>query len=153
MILDSIKNAGKYKKINPLMDAALDLINEFPFSSQDIGTYQIIKRDVYYMITDYTTKPLVDAKFEAHYEYIDIQLLLKGRELIGWGPADTMNEPELIDRQKDVILYPQLEDTNKVILEEGLFAVFFQHDAHMPAVAIEQPEEVRKVVIKVRDIL
>ena len=35
-------------------------------------------------------------------------------------------------------------------MRPGLFAVFFPQDAHMPGLAVDQPEPVKKMVIKIR---
>jgi len=38
----------------------------------------------------------------------------------------------------------------ELILGNGYFAIFFPQDGHMPQLCVENPEPVKKVVIKVR---
>jgi len=41
-------------------------------------------------------------------------------------------------------------DGSYLVVKEGCFVVFFPEDAHMPALAVTQPEKVKKVIVKVR---
>jgi YhcH/YjgK/YiaL family protein len=39
---------------------------------------------------------------------------------------------------------------SQFVLMPGIFAVFYPDDAHMPCCFVDKPEQVRKIVIKVR---
>ncbi len=88
-----------------------------------------------------------DAPLEVHDKYIDIQIVLSGRETFGWAarPALVSARGEF-DTQKDIQFFddsPSLRFT----LGAGEFAVFFPSDAHAPLIGRGR---VRKCIIKVR---
>jgi biofilm protein TabA len=51
---------------------------------------------------------------------------------------------------KDIAFYETPKEITKVILEPGLFCILFPYDAHLPCRQLASPEEVKKVVIKIR---
>jgi len=112
--------------------------------------YEIQGDDIYAIIASYNTKE--PHKFEAHREYVDIQCLLEGQEII---ESTTLNELAVdipYDSEKDVAFYLKT-DSRKIIshLMPGMFIAFFPHDAHMPGVSVGGfPVFVKKVVVKIK---
>lgn len=89
-------------------------------------------------------------RFEAHRAYIDIQLVLSGREAIYWAPLARVPEVSVpYDHDKDVILFEEPDVAVALTLEAGDYAVFFPTDAHKPGCVAAQPGHVRKIVMKV----
>ncbi|NOS84135.1 MAG: YhcH/YjgK/YiaL family protein, partial [Ignavibacteria bacterium] len=52
------------------------------------------------------------------------------------------------DTEKDYLLYNYV--SGSIILDEGMFAVFFPDDIHQPGLMIDEPMKVKKAVVKVR---
>ena len=84
MILDKINNANLYKGISENLDKALYVLQTQDFAAKEDGKYVVDGDNVFYMVQRYTTKPLDQGKLEAHKKYIDIQMLVKGSEIIGY---------------------------------------------------------------------
>ena len=91
MIYDHIKNINLYKGLTPAIDLALDYIATVT-ADVEIGTH-LLDLGVKAVVSEYTTS-LVNAKgYEAHRRYIDIQLALKGTELIRCKPLPAVSAP------------------------------------------------------------
>ena len=115
------------------------------------GRRLIRNPDLYAGIDTYRTKRRDEAKLETHQKYVDIQMLLSGREVIELYPRHELKtiEPYNADRDAEFYHIPSTV-SSRILLEPGRFVVFFPDDAHMPCLmAGPQPEEVRKVVVKV----
>ena len=98
-----------------------------------------------------TTKPFAETRPEVHREYIDVQFLVQGREKIGVASDTGKNAvAEDLLAQRDLLFYAGMENESTLTMTPGSFAVFFPSDVHRPACAFEQPETIRKVVVKVR---
>ncbi len=100
-----------------------------------------------------TTGPRETKRPEIHQKYIDVQYMVKGRELIGFYPDcrdGAVLEDHLADR--DVLFYAEREDVNEVMLPmtQGQYAVFFPEDVHRPCCMMEKPENIKKAVLKLR---
>ena len=88
-----------------------------------------------------------DAKFEAHNNYIDIQVCPTGKEELGWKPRNkTVSPKEAYNAEKDVTFFNDEMDTY-FELTAGQFAIFYPEDVHAPMIG-EGP--VKKLVVKVK---
>jgi YhcH/YjgK/YiaL family protein len=143
------KEYADIKKSHPMFEKAFDAAEKLLLTDPADGRYDVEGDDVYIAVSTYETKPLNgDRRFEAHREYIDIQLLLSGRELIGFAPMSAL---EVTDEYRpDYELYGMVDIFDKVMLEKGKFAVIYPGEPHAPGLAADKPEQVRKMVIKVR---
>jgi YhcH/YjgK/YiaL family protein len=50
--------------------------------------------------------------------------------------------------EKDIVFFSG--ETTQLIVEAGMFAVFYPQDVHRPCMQIDGPEKVKKVVVKVK---
>jgi len=126
--------------------AALRFLQTTDLLSAEPGTVEIDGKNVYAMIQQYNTKPKAQGVWEAHRKYIDVQYVVTGAELMGYvnlnalaaGPYDT---------DKDYLLLKG--EGNFLHMPAGTFIILTPQDAHIPGVAVDAPEPVRKVVVKV----
>lgn len=120
-------------------------------SSLPDGKIVLDGENVFASISTYMTKPLEGARFESHDRYIDIQLVLEGEESCGVAPG--LGEAGLLvpyDAARDFRLLAQPPRFSSVELRKGFFLVFFPEDPHMPGIAIGEPVQTRKCVVKIR---
>lgn len=156
MIYDKIKNIELYKGLSDDIYAGLKYLKEM---SPDIapGTYEINPR-VKAIVSEYTTKLENEKGYEAHQKNIDVQYLLKGTEKIACLPVDELQETQPYNPDTDAAFYesnlrPLTSDLRPLTFDLRpltSFALFFPQDAHMPQLCIDTPEEVKKVIIKVK---
>jgi len=112
--------------------------------------YEIQGDNIYAIVASYNTKE--PHKFEAHREYVDIQCLLEGQEIIESTALSGLAVDIPYDPEKDVGFYVGT-GSQKIIshLMPGIFVAFFPHDAHMPGVSVgNSPAFVKKVVVKIK---
>lgn len=146
MIIDSLENIAFY---NNIPQNVIDFIKTLT-PQIEVGRYKI-DNDSYANIDVYETKNLNDCKFEAHKNYIDIQMLLSGIEELDYTPVKGLTISEEYDVKRDVMFF---ENPNRisdsVILEAGKFALIYPHEAHRPQVAFNATSKtVKKVVVKI----
>lgn len=146
MIIDSLENMSIYDNIpQNVINFVKTLTPE-----TEIGRYEIDKNS-YANIDVYETKNLKDCKFEAHKNYIDIQMLLSGIEELDYTPAKDLIVSEKYDEKRDIMFFENPDRiSDSVILEVGKFALIYPHEAHRPQVAFNTKlKTVKKVVIKI----
>lgn len=99
----------------------------------------------------YMSKPPAECRYERHRLYADIQLLIRGGEIIRVCSGDSLKIAEPYSGEKDIeFIEGGPERFHGVLLAFPLAAVFFPHDTHMPCIAPEGGlGEVEKVVVKV----
>ena len=147
MILDQLANAAIYEKLHAGFSSAFYFLRKTDLATMSEGRYAIDGERIFAIVQTYDTKPLADGLLEVHQRYIDIQFLITGEELIGYAPLADQTIRTPYDAEKDIAF---LEGTSEPVrVQQGQFAIFFPHDAHMPGRTTGEPARVRKVVIKI----
>ncbi len=136
-----------FNKIKELCPSAYDFIVN-KAESAAVGKYEL-ENGAYLSVQEYTTKARSQAKYEAHKKFIDIQLILSGRELIAVSPIDKMKISDEYNDEKDFMLFYPNDECTDYLLEAGDFLILYPQDAHMPGVCVNEKSPVRKIVVKV----
>ena len=130
---------------------ALKHLRDTNFEALPAGNYDLQGRDIYVQVIDLTTKPFAETRPEIHREYADVQFMVRGREKIGVAPEtgnNTVSEDCLAER--DLLFYTGVDNESVLLMTPGHFAILMPNDVHRPAWAVDAPEAIRKVVMKVR---
>lgn len=147
MIIDKIENACFYYGLGDRIERGLKYLEKTDLSEVENGKYEIEGENLFFSVQDYQSKPLVEAKFEAHKKYIDIQFIIKGQERLGYGNIEDFSPVGGYDEEKDIVFLKGEGDF--ALGKEGYFLIFTPQDAHMPSVCIDEPQYVKKAVVKV----
>jgi biofilm protein TabA len=147
MIHDRLSNAALYRSIHTCFGRAFDYLTTTALTDLPSGKQTIQGDELFALVNDYSTQPQEKCRFEAHRRYIDIQLMVRGVEQIGVANLATMSDDEPYVADRDVAFFRGQGDL--ITLTEGTFAIFFPHDAHQPGIAVAEPVQCRKVVVKV----
>ncbi len=147
MIYAHIDDARNYYGLGEAFAAAFKDLAGGKLAGLSVGKHAVIPGKVWYSIDEPATQALEDRPFEAHGQFIDIQMTLSGEELIGYAPRGSLTPASEYDAARDI----QYFKGRGLMLDctKGMFALFFPEDAHQPCVAPRQPSKVRKVVVKI----
>lgn len=149
MILDTLANRERYAKLSRPLEKALAYLANTDFTTLEDGRYPLEGEAIYAMLNTYSTEPETERRFEAHRRYLDVQCILRGREVIVWTPTAELKPAGEYSDEKDVVFLAG-EARARLQMNPGSFAVFYPEDAHKPNCAWDTVEQVRKVVVKVR---
>ena len=150
MIYDTLNNIAFYKGLSPDIYEGLKFLRQV---SPDIavGTYQLTPK-VKAIVSEYTTKEVNENGYEAHRQNIDIQCLLKGTEKIACLPIEELSETKPYNEETDAAFYnanSNLTPSTLVLQPLSSFVIFYPQDGHMPQLCDNEPDKVKKVVVKV----
>lgn len=150
MIVGKLKDIKRYKGISKNIDTAIDFVLSNDLMKLPQGKTLIDGMNVYANRDTYVARPLEECFFENHENYLDLQIVLKGKELFGYAdisnPTLKVTTPYNVD--KDVTKYSVSKDAVFITLEEG-FALVFNEDIHLAKAKVND-EFVEKVVIKIK---
>ncbi len=150
MIVDTMDHIEQLRSISPLASKAIDWLQSTDLSALDEGTYELCGRDLYVSVQERDTKPADEVIWEAHRLYLDIQVVIQGRELMGYCPVGCLTSSVPYNEAKDIEFYAGAAES-LCLINEGMFAVFLPQDAHMPNItAGTGAEHGKKLVVKVR---
>lgn len=146
MIYDSIRNICLYKGIHPALDAAIEQLLETDLLAYEVGRH-VWNEDTYVNVqsVDY----LEFGRWEKHDHYADIQISLNGGESVAAMPENQVEGWLEYDSGRDVTFSDSRQMGVRVPLDEGMFALLFPWDAHMPCLS-NGAAHGRRAVVKVK---
>lgn len=152
MLLDNISNLRCIYLPNILVNW-LQFASKQNFDNQDDGVYYYDYNDAdnryKYTITTLNTRKPEDAFWESHRQYVDIQYLLKGVEVIQYAPINQLIQTDAYDASIDMIKYSK-DHGSELILHPGDFAIFYPQDGHKPMLHYQgQTNNIRKIIVKI----
>lgn len=148
MIIDKLSNSHLYSSLGERITKALAYLKQTDFSQKELGRYDLDGDNIFALVNEYNTKDESEGKLEAHKKYTDVQFVVKGSELMGYAPLQNQKVINEYNEQNDITFFEGERSFTKV--DEGMFAIFFPTDLHMPGIKVQRSEYVKKVVIKVK---
>lgn len=147
MIFDSIDHLKNYVGINAGLDQVIQLISNQQLDHSKAGKVIVEGDSLFYLVQEYTTQELSDVKIEAHRQYIDLQLIIKGDEIMECANIKELTMLTTYDENSDIQFFQG--DVNRLSARENDFAVFFPHDGHRTGLALQTTKQVKKIVFKI----
>lgn len=143
MIICPWKDIKKYAPLLPGIEEAFDAVNAL--TEYEAKTYPLSDGNRFF-VTAGTTKAPGEA--EAHRKFLDIQYIVKGKEVMGWADLADCTPTVDFNEEKDIGKYSgPFEFTT---INEGICYVAFPEDAHMPGRHLDVPNDFVKVVVKLK---
>lgn len=145
MIFDSIDKLTNYIPFKEFKEV-ITAINFINVDSPD-GVIELNNKNYIKVMSD-ITRTHSDI-IESHKKEVDIQILLKGSELIKVYDSKEVYVKTPYNPDIDCQFYSNPRTAhNQLILREGYFAVFYPQDIHNPLNAVDKVEELKKIVVK-----
>ena len=144
MIICPWKEIKKYAAMLPGIEEAFDAVNALT-EYEDKKTYPLSDGNRFFLAIQGTKAPDVA---EAHRKYLDIQYIVKGKEVVGYAPLEACRIEGEFNEEKDIGKYTG--DFEYITIGEGMCYVAFPEDAHMPGRHLDVPNDFGKVVVKLK---
>ncbi len=145
MIIDTLDNLEKYASLNPLFAKAVEFLKNTDLKVHPEGKIELDGKNLVVNFSVAKGKTKEQARLETHKKFIDIQIPLSCTEIMGYTPACNLPEGEY-NAEKDMTKFT-LPAESYVVVNPGMFAVFFPQDGHAPC--ISDKENIQKVIVKV----
>ena len=131
------------------LERAFESLARTDLAALPLGRTDIEGSDMFLTVSEAETRSPEQVRFEAHRRYIDIQLVVRGQESIGYAPVASLVSSEPYDATKDIEFFSVPQESATLALRAGDFAVFAPGDGHRPSLHLDGPHVSRKAVVKV----
>lgn len=149
MIIDNLSNSHQYRETHKGFAESFDFLEKAVRENLPVGRYEIDGDSIFAFIQEYTSK--TESSFEAHKNYIDIQFIVEGTEVIFAGDLSRMTVRDEYSADRDIMILEDCDKVSMAILRKGEYGIFFPWDAHKPGLCLDgKPDAVKKIVVKVR---
>ena len=155
MITGNLQDIDKNHLFNPVIKMAMkDIIANMDSALASCDRQEMMGEDLYWYSKNCGGCECKKTVPEFHDQYVDIEVVLKGQETIGYSANnqyDTVTDDHILDQ--DVAFVDGVPDEKYLSLEEGDFAVFFPGDVHRCCYKPNENERIYKAVIKINKAL
>ena len=148
MIFGNIQNLEEYPFFEEQIKECFTYAREHELVSYEKGSHEIDGDRLFVNVVEYTTTTAEERFWEAHRQYLDLHLMLRGTEQIDLNFIQNMDVKEFVE--KDDFLPMDGEKNSSVILRDGDFLICYPSDGHRTAVAVDGPETIKKAIFKIR---
>lgn len=149
MIFDTLDQSERYLELSPHFAKAFAFLKNMTADVR-IGRHEIDGGTVYAMVQSYDTTPVETRQYEVHRNYLDVQYIHSGRELIYWAPlAALTGETMAYSDEHDAELCAYDQKGVPFEIGPGQFSILYPTDGHIPGCSVDGPTPVLKVVVKV----
>lgn len=145
MIYDYLSNIGIYRGICKNLDTAITYLIATDLYSLPLGRTEIDGDKVFLNVMEATTHDLTEESYELHRVYMDIQMDIKGCEVIG----TALDGITPLGEYKPDFQRARAEMGASCTMGPGRFIICMPGEAHAPGGCQGQPMPVRKCVVKV----
>lgn len=112
------------------------------------GKYQPDGETWFCNVGNSQTSPAETRHTEFHKNYLDIQLILQGEEIIHYSLTNAIGQ-SAVEKKPDLYILDNPVLTNDILLRVGDFATFYPGEPHQALCLVQKPATVRKAVFKV----
>ena len=147
MITGRKEDLNTYKGLSERIDKAIDYILNLDESIAP-GKYEIDGKDVYVSIIEKETSSMDNFKFEAHKNYLDLQYIISGGEIMVYAPVSDCEVITEYNAEKDVY-FLNGDKRSEMKLSAGEFYLVHPFDAHAPGKGYETMN-FKKAVVKIK---
>ncbi len=147
MIFGNINHLEEFGFLEDSVKKCFAYLKDHDLASYEKGTHEIDGGRLFVNVVEYTTTAAENRFWEAHKDYLDVHVMLKGQEQIDVNFIQNMELKEYV--KEDDFLPMEGEKNASVVLREGDFLVCYPSDGHRTAVQVEEPETIKKGIFKV----
>ena len=147
MIFGNINHLEEFGFLEDSVKKCFAYLKDHDLASYEKGTHEIDGERLFVNVVEYTTTAAENRFWEAHKDYLDVHVMLKGQEQIDVNFIQNMELKEYV--KEDDFLPMEGEKNASVVLREGDFLVCYPSDGHRTAVQVEEPETIKKGIFKV----
>ena len=148
MIFGNIHNLKEVPFLEEKVKECFEYAKNHNLVSYEEGSHEIDGERLFVNIVEYTTTKPEERFWEAHKNYLDVHVMLQGTEQIDLNFIQNMDVKEFVE--KDDFLPMDGDKNSSVILRDGDFLICYPSDGHRTAVAVQEPEKIKKEIFKVR---
>ena len=147
MIFGNVGNLKEFSFLEDSVKKCFEYLESHKLLFFEKGSYEIDGDRLFVNVAEYETTAPENRFWEAHKDYLDVHVMLRGEEQIDVNFIGNMHLEEYV--KKDDFLPMEGEKNGSVVLRPGDFLVCYPNDGHRTGVAAEKPVLLKKAIFKV----
>ncbi|HNW57309.1 MAG TPA: YhcH/YjgK/YiaL family protein [Bacteroidales bacterium] len=142
--------AISYFKNKERWDRLFTFLKTNDLKNLEVKKYELEGANLSVIVSEYLSKDVDSARFEAHKNYIDLQYVISGSELMGVAPlSETKEITKPYDPAKDVE-FMTVNKCDDIKATPEKFFILFPSDIHRPGLKDGENAPIKKLVGKIK---
>lgn len=150
MVLDVLQNKERYYSLHKNFKEAFESLEKGLKNKLEPGKYEIKGDEIIAVVQKYDTVPGKNNVWEGHRDYIDIQIVLSGNEIIEWANIADAGKDVTYNDHNDHFYYGDVQDSTECKFKKNYFMILWPEDLHKPKCIWNKTEDIDKIIIKVK---
>lgn len=147
MIVSNLDNSERIESLHPLFKQLFDYVKSNNLLAMPCGRIDLAGERLFINNVNPTCVAESEQVLEVHHDYIDVHILLEGKERIGWKAIEDVQQlKQAYQKEGDCALYAD-RPTTFVDLLPGQFVIVYPEDPHAPVIG---EGKIRKLIGKVK---
>lgn len=147
MIVSNLKNSQRIEESDSLFKKLFEYVKSHDLLNAELGRITLDGDNLFINNVNPECVSQESQKLEVHRHYLDVHILLEGKERIGWKPLeDCVEQVQEYKEDGDCALYKDQASTY-VDLLPGQFVIVYPEDAHAPIIG---NGKIRKLIAKIK---
>lgn len=139
------------KEIDKRVQSSVSYLKGLNVTEDNVGKKYIINDNFFYLVQSYITKQESECKLESHRQYVDIQIIVSGEEIMDITDVSRLTVKEDYNMDIDLISWNIPERMARTTLKPGDCIVLYPENAHRGAISNNSKgQHVLKIVGKVK---
>lgn len=147
--IDWLRTIEKQNSVQKLVNKALLYLQKLEKKDLKEGKYEV-DSNFCYSVQRYNTKNVTDCQFESHKQYIDIQLMVEGSEIMDIADIARLSVKNEYDEKKDIMFWNEPKVYSRCSLQPNDYIIVYPEHAHRGAVCLNKQCNVLKIVGKIK---
>lgn len=149
LIYGRLEDEERYSFLDDKIKRCLRFARETNLAEFTPGTHTIEGEEVFVNIVEYQTCPQEERIWEAHKDYIDLHMVLRGEERMHLNATARMEQGDYVPEEDFLPLKGTL--ACEAVLGPGDFLLCYPEDGHKTAVWDgKTPADIKKAIFKIR---
>lgn len=150
MIIGDLTRADFKQGLPKVIAEVCDHLNTLDLAALETGRHDITD-EIYMNVMAFDTAAAETKQAELHHQYIDVQVLISGKENIEYSVVyPTLSQYTDYNEQDDYRLTPEIEHKSTLTLTPKMFVVFLPYEPHKPGCNVDnQVISLKKLVVKI----
>ena len=150
MVVDVLQNKERYYPLHRNFKEAFEFLENGDMGRLGPGKHSIKGDDIVAVVQKYDTVPGKDNIWEGHRDYIDIQVVLSGNEIMEWANIADAGKDVTYKESNDHFYFNEVRDGTECKCKKNYFMILWPEDLHKPKCIWNKSENIDKVIIKVK---
>jgi YhcH/YjgK/YiaL family protein len=148
--LNNAEFAKQYQRNKVYWDKAFAFLRTTQLDTLSVGKHVIDGDNVFVTVTEGPTKDYDKTGWEAHRKYLDVHLMIRGKERIGVMNPTNARVTNPYDETKDVGNFDAATKGDYYVADSNTMLIFFPLDSHRPSIHVDGYDTVKKLVVKIK---